>query len=343
MPSMETVSVDTLRQLAEGIFVAAGCEFDAAQLTVDMLIEAELRGHGSHGMLRVPTMIQRIRDGRIDPRARPLAVKERQATALVDARQALGAVGVTFGAELALRKARSVGSATVGVVNADHIGLAGYYAERIAREGCVGILCGVTMPLVHPLGSLERILGTNPLAIGLPTSGQDPILLDFATSAIAMGTVLEAQITGDSIPEGTAIGADGQATTDPNEVRRGALSPFGGHKGFGLCLMIGLLAGPLLGAKVGKPLGAAVSAGQYAKGELIIAIDPESFGDTEAFYATVAAHVAELRAATPVPGSPPVRIPGERSFAERRERLRNGIALDTKVWQQLQLLAARSN
>jgi len=236
-------------------------------------------------------------------------------------------------------KARSAGSSTVGVVNADHIGLAGYYAERMARSGCVGILCGVTMPLVHPLGGLERLLGTNPLAVAIPGGDGTPILLDFATSAIAMGTVLEAQMTGDAIPEGSGIGPDGQPTTNADDVRRGALSPFGGHKGYGLCLMIGLLAGPLLGAKVGKTLGEAVSAGYYDKGELIIAIDPESFGDVKAFHAAVAAHIAELRAVTPIPGSPPVRIPGERSFVERQRRLREGISLDSKVWQQLQRLA----
>ena len=121
------------------------------------------------------------------------------------------------------------------------------------------------MPLVHPLGGLERLLGTNPLAIAVSTNQEDPILLDFATSAIAMGTVLEAQITGDPVPEGGGIGADGQPTTDADEIRQGALSPFGGHKGYGLCLMIVLIAGPMLGAKVGKPLGEAVRTGYYER------------------------------------------------------------------------------
>lgn len=343
MATSETVSVDTLRRLTEGIFASAGCDAAAARLTADMLIEAELRGHASHGMLRVPTMVQRIQGGRIDPAARPLVITEREATALVDARRALGPVGVTFGAELAVRKAKTTGSCTVGVVNADHIGLAGYYAERIAREGCVGLLCGVTMPLVHPPGGMERLLGTNPLAIAVPTAGENPVLLDFATSAIAMGTVLEAQITGDPIPEGAAIDPDGRPTTNADEVRRGALSPFGGHKGYGLCLIIGLLAGPLLGAKVGGSLGEAVRAGTYAKGELIIAIDPAAFGDPAAFHKAVEAHLAELRSVTPIPGAPPVRIAGERGFAERSERLQRGVAIDRKLWQQLERLAARSD
>lgn len=337
----QRVPETTLRKMTVRIFESAGCEREAARLTTDMLIEAELRGHSTHGMLRVPTMIQRIHSGRIDPKARPKVLREREATALVDAGRALGAVGVTFGAELALQKARRAGSCTVGVVNADHIGLAGYYAEQIARAGCVGILCGVTMPLVHPLGGLERLLGTNPMAIAVPTNRDDPILLDFATSAIAMGSVLEAQITGEPLPAGGAIGPDGQPTTDANHAREGALSPFGGHKGYGLCLVIGLIAGPMLGAKVGKALGEAVRTGHYDKGELIIAMDPEAFGDPAAFRNAVDAHIAELREVTPIPGSAPVRLPGERSFGERQRRLREGIPVDPRVWRQLLALAGR--
>ena len=337
--NLETVPEATLRQVTGHIFEAAGCDPETARLTTDMLIEAELRGHSTHGMLRVPTMVQRIESQRIDPRAKPEVVLERAATALVDAQRALGPVGVTYGANLAVEKAKRSGSCTVGVVNADHIGLAGYYADQIARAGCVGILCGVTMPLVHPLGGLDRILGTNPMAIAVPTNGADPILLDFATSAIAMGTVLEAQITGDPIPEGGAIGPDGRPTTDANAVRQGALSPFGGHKGYGLCLMIGLMAGPLLGAKVGQPLGEAVRAGYYDKGELIIAIDPEAFGDPAIFRTAVESHVAELRGTTPIAASAPVRVPGERSFAERQRRLQDGIPVDSQVWSQLVALA----
>jgi len=335
----ETVPEATLRNLTQRIFESAGCDPETAQLTTDMLIEAELRGHSTHGMLRVPAMVQRIESGRIDPGAQPKVVTEREATALVDAQRALGAVGVTYGAKLAVQKAKHAGSCTVGVINADHIGLAGYYAEQIARAGCVGILCGVTMPLVHPLGGLDRLLGTNPLAIAVPTGGDNPILLDFATSAIAMGTVLEAQITGDPIPEGGGIGPHGQPTTNADEIRQGALSPFGGHKGYGLCLMIGLIAGPMLGAKVGKPLGEAVRTGYYDKGELIIAIDPEAFGGPAIFRAAVDAHIAELRDVTPIPGALPVRVPGERSFAERKRRLRDGIPVDPQVWSELVLLA----
>lgn len=334
-----TVPESTLRHLTERIFEIAGCDPETARLTADVLIEAELRGHSTHGMLRVPTMVQRIESRRIDPNAQPEVVIERDATALVDAQRALGAVGVLYGAKLSVKKAKRAGSCSVGVINADHIGLAGYYAEQIARAGCVGILCGVTMPLVHPLGGLERLLGTNPMAIAVPTTQDDPILLDFATSAIAMGTVLEAQITGDRIPEGGAIGADGRPTTDANAVRQGALSPFGGHKGYGLCLMIGLIAGPMLGAKVGKPLGQAVGAGFYDKGELIIAIDPAAFGDPTIFRTAVAAHIAELRETTPIPGASPVRAPGERSFQERQRRLRDGIPVDPQVWSELLALA----
>ena len=172
------VPVDTLRELIGRILMAVGCRAEDAQTTATVLLEADLRGYATHGLLRLPMMVQRMQSGMIAAQAQPRIVTEREGAALVDAGRALRPVGVVFGADLAVRKAKRAGSYTVGVVNSDHIGMAGYYVERIAQAGCVGILAGVTQPLVHPLGGTERLLGTNPLAIAIP-GGQDtpPVLL----------------------------------------------------------------------------------------------------------------------------------------------------------------------
>ena len=344
LPDMHThdivVPVDTLRELIGRILMAVGCRAEDAQTTATVLLEADLRGYATHGLLRLPMMVQRMQSGMIAAQAQPRIVTEREGAALVDAGRALGPVGVVFGADLAVRKAKRAGSYTVGVVNSDHIGMAGYYVERIAQAGCVGILAGVTQPLVHPLGGTERLLGTNPLAIAIP-GGQDtpPVLLDFATSAIAFGTVLQAKASGQALPEGVAVGPDGQPTTDATRATQGALAPFGGHKGYGLGLVLGLLAGPLLGAKVGKALGESVKAGQYDKGELVIAIDPEVFGDPAIFRQAVAAHIAEIKAVPPVASGEAIRIPGERSVAERARRLRAGVPIAAAVWEQIARIA----
>jgi LDH2 family malate/lactate/ureidoglycolate dehydrogenase len=326
------LSAPALRGLMEQLFVAAGCEAGGAQIASEVLLEADLRGYGTHGLLRLPTMIQRLRSGMINPVAHPRVVMERAGSALVDADRALGPVGALFGARLAACKAEEAGTAAVGVVNGDHICMAGYYVEQIARAGCVGLITSVTQPLVHPLGGSERLLGTNPLAIAIPVAGQDPLLLDFATSEIAFGSVLTAKARGERLPPGVALGPDGDPTTDPALAAQGALAPFAGYKGFGLCLFLGLLAGPLLGAKVGKPLGQAVRDGHYDKGDLFVALDPGAFGDPPVFHAAVRAHLEEVKSSRKAAGVTEIRIPGERAGAERARRLREGVPIAEEVW-----------
>jgi L-2-hydroxycarboxylate dehydrogenase (NAD+) len=323
----------------ERLLVAVSCSEETARLTVDVLLEADLRGYGTHGLLRLPTMIRRLQSGMIKASARPRIVHERAGSALVDADRALGPVGALFGADVAARKAKEAGSATVGVVNGDHICMAGYYAERIAAAGCVGILTTVTQPLVHPLGGSERLLGTNPLAIAIPVEEEEPLLLDFATSAIAYGAVLAAKARGDELPTGVALDADGNPTTDPGRAAQGSLAPFAGHKGFGLCLFLGLLAGPLLGAKVGKPLGRAVKDGRYDKGDLFIAMDPAAFGGSTVFRDGVLAHLAEVKSCRKASGVEEVRLPGERARVERERRLRDGVPVEGEVWREVAALA----
>ncbi|MFP6867891.1 MAG: Ldh family oxidoreductase [Nitrospinota bacterium] len=339
-PSRHVVAAGPLREFMKSMYTAAGCEDESAGLAAGVLWEAELRGYATHGLIRLPNMIHRIQSEMINTRPRIRIVREQEGSALVDADRALGPVGALYGAELAIRKAKRAGCCAVGVWNGNHICMAGYYAERIARAGCVGIVTTVTAPLAHVLGGMERLLGTNPLAIAVPSGGENPILVDFATTAISFGTVLKSRARGERIPEGVALGPDGQPTTDPSEAARGALTPFAEHKGFGLSLVLGLLAGPLLGAKVGKDLGRSIAEkNHYDKGDLLIAIDPSSFGDPAAFGEAVAAHLLEVKSSPLAPGYSGIRIPGERSFRERERRLREGVPIEEAVWRDAVSLA----
>ena len=328
------LAAPALRTLMEQLLDAAGCDTDSSRITADVLLEADLRGYGTHGLLRLPTMIHRMQSGMINPAARPRVVAERAGSALVDADRALGPVGALFGARLAARKAKNAGTAAVGIVNGDHICMAGYYVEQIALMGYVGLITSVTQPLVHPLGGCERLLGTNPLAIAIPIAG-NPLVLDFATSEIAYGSVLTARARGERLPPGVALGPDGTPTTDPGLAAQGALAPFAGHKGFGLCLFLGLLAGPLLGAKVGKPLGQAVKEGHYDKGDLIVAFDPAAFTDPTDFRDAAQAHLDEVKSSRKAGSVTEIRIPGERSRLERARRLREGVPIEEEVWQEV--------
>jgi LDH2 family malate/lactate/ureidoglycolate dehydrogenase len=339
-PFQRVVAATSLRKFVESIFIASGCEAESASHATEVLWEAELRGYATHGLIRLPNMVHRIQSEMIKARPRIRITKERAGTTLLDADRALGPVGAIFGADLAIRKAKQSGCCAVGVLNGNHICMAGYYAERIARAGCVGIVTTVTAPLAHVLGGMERLLGTNPLAISLPAGGDHPILLDFATTAISFGTVLKAKARGEPIPEGVALGPEGRPTTDPSEAVQGALTPLADHKGFGLSLVLGILAGPLLGAKVGKELGRSIAEkNHYNKGDLLIAIDPSSFGDPAAFGEAVTAHLLEVKSSPLAPGYSEIRIPGERSFRERERRLREGVPIEEVVWRDATSLA----
>ncbi len=332
-PSPRIVSADALRELMERLLAAVGCDAESVTVTAEVLMEADLRGYGTHGLFRLPQMLRRLQEGTINPKARPHLTQEREGSALVDGDGSLGPVGGKFAADLAARKAGRAGCCSVGVVNSNHLCMAGYYGELIARAGFVGIVTSVTPPFVHPLGGSERILGTNPLAIAVPTEEEHPLLLDFATSAISYGRILTSRVSGAELPEGVALGPDGAPTTDADAAAAGAISPFGGHKGYGLALCLGLLAGPLVGAQVGKAVVGAIGLGSRStKGDLMIAIDPAAFGDAEAFRGAAGAHVRELKNSRKAPGVEEIRIPGERSFAERERRLREGVPIAEGVW-----------
>ncbi len=339
-PTQRIVDPDILRGFMVRLLATARCTEEAAAAGAESLYEAELRGYGTHGLLRLPSMVQRVRSGMINARAKVRVAMEREGSALVDADRTLGAVGALFGADLAIRKAKRAGCCAVGVLNGNHISMAGFYAEKIARAGCVGMITTVTTPLAHVLGGKERLLGTNPLAIAVPSGGDDPILVDFATTAISFGTVLKSQARGEAIPEGVALGPDGEPTTDASQAARGALTPLAAHKGYGLSLVMGLLAGPLLGAKVGADLARSIAEkNHYDKGDLLIAIDPASFGDPVAFGEAVRAHLLEVKSSPLAPGFSEIRIPGERIFRERARRLEECVPTEEGVWEAAAALA----
>ncbi len=332
-PSQHISNASTLREYEEAMFIAVGCSPEDASQVAEVMWEADLRGISSHGLIRMPDMIRRIKEGVIDPKARPRITREREGSALVDAGGAMGPVGGVFAAELAMKKAATAGSCTVGLLNANHLIFVGYYGERIARAGMACIITTVTPPLAHPYGGTERIIGTNPLVISLPSEEGDPLLLDFATTEIAFGNVMKARAKGEALPEGVALGPDGAPTTDPAVAAQGALTPFGGYKGYGLNLMLGLLAGPLVGGLVGKAVSGVFHQGRKAnKGDLFIVIDPASFGDPAVFRSAVSAHIKEIKESPLAPGADEIRVPGERSFRERALRLREGVPIEESVW-----------
>jgi L-2-hydroxycarboxylate dehydrogenase (NAD+) len=326
--------------LIRGLLEKIGVRAEAAEVTAEVLAEGDLRGFASHGLLRLPYILRALRRGTIIADVEVRTIRETPATALVDGGHGLGHYVAVKAMELAIQKAKRVGIGAVAVRNTNHFGIAGYYAELAVREGLIGIVTTTTDALVYPWGGVEPLLGTNALSIGIPAAPK-PILLDMAMSVAARGKLVKAAKEGKRIPEGWAIDREGKPTTDPRKGLEGALSPFGGVKGYGLALVLEILAGPLAGAAAGREVVGTLEPieGFSTKGDFVVAIDPAAFGPTGEFERRVKKFVEEIKGSRKAPGVDEILVPGEPEFRIRESRLREGIPIADEVWAELEHLA----
>jgi L-2-hydroxycarboxylate dehydrogenase (NAD+) len=317
----------------------AGALSEQANATAEVLAEGDVRGFASHGIMRLSYILRAIKRGTIIADAKVKVVKETPATALVDGGHGLGHFVATEAMKLAIEKAKKQGIASVGVFNTNHFGIAGYYAEMAIRKGLIGIITTTTDALVHPWGGVEPLLGTNALAMGFPT--KPPVLLDMAMSVAARGKLVDAMKKSQKIPESWAVDSEGRPTTDPAEGLKGALSPFGGPKGYALAFAMELLAGPLVRAGVGKGIDGTLEPvkGFSTKGDLMITIDPSAFVPPEQFKKWAEDYITEIKASKKAPGIQEIMVPGEPEMKTREKRLREGINIADEVWAELENLA----
>ncbi len=328
---------EIIRTLLGKLGVPAG----KAEVTAEVLAEGDLRGLGSHGILRLPYILRALKRGTIIPDAEIRIVRETPATALLDGGHGLGHPVAARAMRLAIEKAREQGVGAVGVRNSNHFGIAGYYAQLAADEGMIGLVTTTTDALVHPWGGAEAVLGTNAFSIAVPAEPY-PILMDMATSAAARGKLVEAKKRGRKIPEDWAIDPEGRPTSDPGKGLEGALRPFGGVKGYVLAFMLEILAGPLVGAAAGKEVRGTLEPveGFCTKGDFMLAVDPSAFGPAEEFRSRVRGFVEMVKGSRKAPGVEEILVPGEPEFRTRERRLREGIPIPDEVWAEL-LQAAR--
>jgi LDH2 family malate/lactate/ureidoglycolate dehydrogenase len=266
-------------------------------------------------------------------------VRQAAATALVDGDAGLGPFVAVWAVDLAIERARQQGLGVVGVYNNNHVSLVGYYVERAARAGYVALASTTGDAGVHPFGGLDRLLGTNPLAVAFPTAG-DPFLLDMATSEGTFGRVFSARQKGEAIPLDWAVDAAGAATSDPEQALLGSLRPFAGPKGYGLGLCLAILAGSLIAAAQGPGvIGTIDPADPVTKGDLFVVLDPAAFGADSTVGRLAGDYLAAVRASRPAPAGQGIRVPGERALRLRAERLANGIPMDPTTWEAVEALA----
>jgi L-2-hydroxycarboxylate dehydrogenase (NAD+) len=324
--------VDVLRQLGAN-------EAEAAD-QASALVEADLRGRPSHGVQRLLVIAQRIRGGLIRPGASHHPTWTAEAMLSIDGRFGFGPHVARQAVELIAERAARTGVAAAAIRNASHLGMLAPYVEDVATKGLVAVAFTTSEALVHPWGGRVALVGTNPIAIALPAGG-DPFVMDMATGAISKGEVIARRLRGQNLPPGAAVDAEGRSTIDPFAADRGAISPFGGAKGFALGLAIELLVAALTETELGQRVrGTLDITDPVTKGDVLIVFDPTA-GGVAPFGERLRAYLRELRDSPPAPGSEGVTIPGDRMRAERSRRLREGIPLPDRLWRELVALRDR--
>lgn len=332
-----TVESSVLRSFVERIFVAAGSKREEADQIAQHLVEANLVGHDSHGVGVLPSYMEQLKAGFVHPNQMPLRIGGNEPFAVFDGQMGYGQpIANTVMDEAAEIAARN-GIAIVALRNVQHIGRIGAYGERLAKRGLVSlhfVNAVRSEPCVAPFNGSDARIMTNPICIAIP--GTTPLLLDFATSGIAMGKARVAYNKGVSVAPGKLIDSQGQPTNDPAVIwtdPRGALLAFGEHKGWGLALMAEVLGGLLTGgpsssSAVGRPCG-------LVNGLFSIVLEPNRLVDIELFDESLAHLVNYVKASPPASPDNPVQVPGETERDSHIARARAGVPLDEETWRQI--------
>jgi uncharacterized oxidoreductase len=353
------IPVATLEPFVARIFAAAGCSDAEASRVARYLVAANLTGHDSHGVVRVPRYVEMLGNGGVIADRTVETVFENGAMAVVDGRMGLGQTVAPQAVEIGVAKALAGGAAVIALRNAGHIGRVGDWAELAATRGLISVhfVNAHGSVLVAPFGGAERRFSTAPFCVGVPRAGQTPVVLDFATSLVAEGKVLVASNGGKPIPPDALIGADGTMSGDPRllygeidgtdrrDARKGpgAIRAFGDHKGSGLALMCELLGGVLTGNGPAGPV-APEQPGQprvFRNGMLSIYLAPAYFGSAAEFDAAAQGYIDFVRAARPAGSGGEVLVPGEPEARARADRGTHGVPMPRAAWNSILAVAAR--
>jgi len=341
-PTAVRVPVSAIRGLIADAFVALGVPAADANRIAELMSEADLTGFDGHGVFRLPQYIRRLKAGGFNKSPYIEVKKTAPATALVDGHNGMGHLVMSRAAEVAIELAQANGVAWVGVRRSNHAGPAGLYAEMPVKHGMIGLYAAVANANHMAVwGGSEHLLGTNPLAIGVP-SGEGPMILDMATTVVSYGTVKKYALQGLSMPEGWFVDAKtGAPLTDPKRSSEGVLLPIGGYKGSGLAIMLGILGGVLNGAAFGRDVVDfnADDRSETNTGHFIVALDIARFIPLANFTAEIDRHLHDLRNSPRLPNVDAIRLPGERRRECREERSRDGIPLAPALIAQLDKLA----
>lgn len=323
--SFRLVEPTQLRECVEGILEWRGLPAADATIAAETLVEADLRGVHSHGVLRIEMYLGQIDNGEIIAKPNIRIVSDLGPRVLMDGDRAMGQVSGYRAMELAIQRADEHGIASVSLRNGRHIGAAAFHSMMAAEQGMIGITvtnAGINMV---PVGGTSKLVGNNPLAIAAPTNREFPMVLDVATSVAAGGKLDVAISKGQKIPFGWALDPDGAPTDDPLLARDGSLLPVGGHKGYGLAVMLDVLAGVLSGGRFGGRLG------MEGSSQMFLAIEIEGLMPLSEFKSRMDELIEQLHSDRPAEAGGRIYVPGEIEWELARDRIENGIPLPDSV------------
>jgi len=347
MAETVTIHEKPLRHFCEQVLMKLGVPAEDARVTTDVLVVADLRGIDSHGVARLGRYVSGLKEGFMKPTDQSRVVKETKATALLDGGQSLGQVVGTRAMNLAIRKAKDTAVGVVTVRNSNHYGIAGYYAMMGLPHNLIGVSMTNAAPLVVPTFGRISVLGTNPISLAAPAMNEKAFVLDMATATVPRGKVEVYNRAGKPIPHGWAVDETGRSSTDPARVLNalakrlgGGLLPLGGegedlggHKGYGLALLVDVLSGVLSGAATGLQVYADEKRPDV--GHFFLALDPSAFRPLDEFRRDMDRLARELKDSPKAQGQERIYVHGEKSFVRMEKFRKEGIPLDPKVVQAL--------
>jgi len=313
-----------------------------ASTIAELMTRADVNGSDGHGVFRLPQYIRRIKGGAVNVRPVIRIERESAASVLVNGDNGMGHLVMRYATQQAIERAKRTGVAWAGVKWSNHAGPASLYASMPLDHDMIGLYFAVgSANHLPPWGGIDMLLSTNPLAVAVPAGDEPPIVLDMATTVAAYGKVKTKAQRGESMPQGWMMDRQGRPLTDPRRANEGFLLPIGEYKGYGLALIIGLLAGTLNGAAMGRDVVDfnADDTTPTNTGHAIVAVSIAAFGDPAVFKRSVDTLVRDIRGSAKLPGIDRIWLPGEQSHAKRRERTSNGVPLPPPLLASLRDLA----
>jgi hydroxycarboxylate dehydrogenase B len=336
---MPVFGIDELESSCARVFEGAGLDADEAKMIAHSLVLANVMGHDSHGVIRVVQYCKALDDGKVKPGQKIKVTKEADASAVVDGEWGFGQPICYQAMDLAIEKAKARSVAVVEVFNCSHIGRLGEYVEYTAEQGILGIvMCnnhggGLLQP---PFGGIDARMSPNPIAVGIPTGGDFPVIVDMTSSVVAEGKIRVKRNRGETLPEGWVVDGDGKPTTDPAKFYgppRGAILPFGGisaHKGYALSIVVDVLSGALGGSGLSRDGGQSGGNGVF-----VMAIDIEAFIGKDDFEKDMQTFIRWLKSSRMMEGFEEILLPGEMESRQRKAKESEGVFVDDETWRQI--------